>query len=278
MSEALVAPSQEVKEVDPVLIIRGVTKRFEGVTALREVDFELRTGEVHVLFGENGAGKSTLINIIAGTFSPDEGTYLFEARDVRRLTPHQARAAGISAGFQEFSLAPNLTVVENVFLGREVKRNRILDRAAMRKRACRLVEELRFDLDLDRLVGALSRAHQQMVEIAKALLSDPRILILDEPTASLTEWESGRLFEIIAMLKARGGRNCLCLAQNAGNPGPSRSHHGATGWATCAYTRRDGSAGLRSRRTDDGSQDWRALPEVRSQAEADRHRDPGRID
>ncbi|WP_284272996.1 sugar ABC transporter ATP-binding protein [Bradyrhizobium iriomotense] len=189
---------------EPILILRGITKRFQGITALRQVDFDVRAGEVHVLFGENGAGKSTLINIIAGTFQPDEGAYRFDGLHLSHLTPHRARGAGICAVFQEFSLAPNLTVVENLFLGREIRRGGILDLATMRRRASDLIEELGFDLELDRQVGMLSRAHQQMVEIAKALLGEPRILILDEPTASLTEREAGRLFELVAALKARG--------------------------------------------------------------------------
>ncbi|MBK3661031.1 sugar ABC transporter ATP-binding protein [Bradyrhizobium diazoefficiens] len=206
MSEAFVESPRMAKEeaFEPILVLRGITKRFQGITALRQVDFDVRTGEVHVLFGENGAGKSTLINVIAGTFQPDEGTCRFDGQDLSHLTPHRARGEGICAVFQEFSLAPNLTVVENVFLGREIRRGGILDLAAMRRRASRLIEELGFDLELDRQVGTLSRAHQQMVEIAKALLGEPRILILDEPTASLTEREAGRLFELVAALKARG--------------------------------------------------------------------------
>lgn len=206
MAEAFVESSRMVKEeaLEPILILRGICKRFQGITALRQVDFDVRPGEVHVLFGENGAGKSTLINVIAGTFLADEGTYRFDGQDLSHLTPHHARGAGICAVFQEFSLAPNLTVVENVFLGREIGRGGILDLATMRRRARDLIEELGFDLDLDREIATLSRAHQQMVEIAKALLAEPRILILDEPTASLTDREAGRLFELIAALKARG--------------------------------------------------------------------------
>jgi ribose transport system ATP-binding protein len=189
---------------EPILVLRDITKRFQGVTALRQVDFDLRAGEVHVLFGENGAGKSTLINIIAGTFAPDEGVYRLSGEDMRQLTPHRARLARISAVFQEFSLAPNLTVLENIFLGREIRRGGLLDHAAMRRRAGGLIQDLGFDLDPDRAVGTLSRAHQQMVEIAKALLAEPRILILDEPTASLTEREAARLFDLVAALKGRG--------------------------------------------------------------------------
>ncbi|MVT66087.1 ATP-binding cassette domain-containing protein [Bradyrhizobium pachyrhizi] len=206
MSEALVnTPRLDPEGArEPILVLRGITKRFQGVTALRQVDFDLRAGEVHVLFGENGAGKSTLINIIAGTFAPDEGAHHLSGSEMRQLTPKRARLEGISAVFQEFSLAPNLNVLENIFLGREIRRGGILDRPAMRRRACDLITDLGFDIDPDRAVGTLSRAHQQMVEIAKALLAEPRILILDEPTASLTEREAARLFDLVAALKRRG--------------------------------------------------------------------------
>lgn len=187
-----------------LLELRGISKRFPGVQALDGVDFDLRRGEVHVLFGENGAGKSTLINVIAGTFAPDDGSYSFEGREVRHLTPHKARVMGISPVFQEFSLVPDLTVEENLFLGREIRTLGFLKSHRMRRRALQVIEELGFHLDAKRKVRELSRAHQQMVEIAKALLTDVRVLILDEPTASLTENETYRLFALIARLKAQG--------------------------------------------------------------------------
>jgi ribose transport system ATP-binding protein len=174
------------------------------VLALDQVDFDLRRGEVHVLFGENGAGKSTLINIIAGTYSPDAGSFRYDGNAIRHLTPHAARVMGISPVFQEFSLVPDLTVEENLFLGREVETMGVLKAGPMRKRAAEVVGELGFDLDPKKKVRELSRAHQQMVEIAKALLAEVRLLILDEPTASLTESETSRLFQLIARLKAAG--------------------------------------------------------------------------
>jgi len=187
----------------PLLLeMRGISKRFPGVLALDRVDFDLRPGEVHVLFGENGAGKSTLINIIAGTFGPDaRGSYRYDGEEIRHLTPHQARLKGISPVFQEFSLVPDLTVEENLFLGREIARLGFLRDGPMRKRAAEVVSELGFDLNPRAKVRELSRAHQQMVEIAKALLADVRLLILDEPTASLTENETYKLFDLIAKLK-----------------------------------------------------------------------------
>lgn len=189
---------------EPLLSLRGVTKRFPGVVALEDVDLEVRAGEVHVLLGENGAGKSTLINIIAGTFPPDEGSMTFNGRRVGRLSPHQARVQGISPVFQEFSLAPNLSVEENLFLGREPTRLGFLDRGAMRRRASDIIAELGFDLEPRRRVSELSRAHQQMTEIAKALLGKVRVLILDEPTASLTEAETEKLFALVERLRAEG--------------------------------------------------------------------------
>ena len=189
----------------PVLAkLEGITKLFPGVVALDKVDFDLRAGEVHVLFGENGAGKSTLINIIAGTYSPDQGSFYFEDREVAHQSPYSARKAGISPVFQEFSLAPNLTVEENLFLGREQARLGVLNKTGMRAQARAMLADLGFDLEANAIVGGLIRAQQQMVEIAKALLQDVKLLILDEPTSSLTERETIRLFELIDRLKREG--------------------------------------------------------------------------
>ncbi len=157
-----------------------------------------------MLFGENGAGKSTLINIISGTYPPDEGEFVYQGETMGRLTPHAARELGISPVFQEFSLVPELTVEQNLFLGREVTRAGVLDRAAMRVKAREVIDLLGFDLAPARKVRELSRAHQQMVEIAKAFLADVRLLILDEPTASLTEAEAEKLFALVAKFKAQG--------------------------------------------------------------------------
>ncbi len=187
-----------------LLEMTGISRRFPGVLALDGVDFDLRHGEVHALFGENGAGKSTLINIIAGTFPPSAGELRYRGEPVTDLTPHRARLIGISPVFQEFSLVPELTVEHNLFLGHEKTSFGLLDRAAMRREAREIITRLGFDLHPERKVRDLSRAHQQMVEIAKALLTDVRLLILDEPTASLTDAEAGRLFDLMARLKANG--------------------------------------------------------------------------
>lgn len=193
----------DVTRAETLLELRGISKRFTGVRALDRIDLDVRAGELHVLFGENGAGKSTLINVVSGTFPPDEGTFHFGGQEIRHLSPQRARAIGISPVFQEFSLVPSLTVEENLFLGREVSSGGVLWAREMRKRATALIDELGFDLDPSQRVDDLSRAHQQMAEIAKALLGRVRLLILDEPTASLTERETGRLFELIARLKSQ---------------------------------------------------------------------------
>lgn len=189
----------------PVLIRTvGLTKRYPGITALDRVDFELLAGEVHVLFGENGAGKSTLISLLAGVSAPSEGEILVRGEAVRFGSVADARAVGISAVFQEFSLVPTLTVAENLFLGDEPRIGPFLDRAAMARKAAALFAELEFSIDPRRRVSTLSRAEQQMVEIAKALHGDVGILILDEPTASLTDREVDHLFAVIDRMKRRG--------------------------------------------------------------------------
>src|SRR4029079_13551976 len=161
---------------DLLLELTNISKRFPGVVALEGVDFELRRGEVHVLFGENGAGKSTLINIIAGTYPADTGTFKYRGKEIAYLTPQAARVIGISPVFQEFSLVPELTVEENLFLGRELTAGGFLNRRAMRQRARAVVRALNSDLPPDYKVAQLSRAHQQMVEIAKAFLTEVRLL------------------------------------------------------------------------------------------------------
>jgi ribose transport system ATP-binding protein len=164
----------------------------------------LLPGEVHVLFGENGAGKSTLNKIIAGSYVPNEGQIFVNGERVVFRTPHDARQKGISAVYQEFSLVPQLTVLENLFLGQEITRKGFLDQDAMARKAREVLERLGFNLKLTSRVSDLRRAEAQMVEIAKAMQEEMSILILDEPTASLTDKEVERLFEIIEKLKAGG--------------------------------------------------------------------------
>ncbi len=189
---------------DLLLQTVGLSKHYPGVDALVDVDFELKAGEVHALFGENGAGKSTLISILAGANPASGGRILFAGREIAFADVGEARARGIAAVFQEFSLVPQLTVAENLFLGAEPTRGGFVDRRLELKLARELLHRLGFALDADVPVQYLSRAQQQMVEIAKAFRGELSVLILDEPTASLTERETESLFALIAQVKARG--------------------------------------------------------------------------
>ena len=188
----------------PLLAARGICKEFPGVRALDDVDFDLLPGEVHVLFGENGAGKSTLISILSGAGRPSAGRIEMNGETAEFHSVHDARALGISAVFQEFSLVPQMSAQENLFLGEERRKGLFLGTAEMRREASRILAELGFQLDVNRPVHRLTRAEQQMVEIAKAFRSELSVLILDEPTASLTDHETEQLFSLIRKLTARG--------------------------------------------------------------------------
>lgn len=188
----------------PLVQMTGIAKSYPGVRALDGVDFTLEAGEVHVLFGENGAGKSTLISILAGVTGPTEGTIRINGEEKSFQSVKEARAAGIGAVFQEFSLVPTMSVAQNIFLGQEPRRMGLVDRSRIFAEARKLFAELDFPIDVRRSVISLSRAEQQMVEIAKALHQKARILILDEPTASLTERETEKLFQFIAAAKREG--------------------------------------------------------------------------
>lgn len=187
-----------------LLSAKGLSKNYQSVCALDAVDFDLRAGEVHVLFGENGAGKSTLISILSGAIRPTAGHIEMNGEEIHLMSVHDARRRGISAVFQEFSLIPQMTVEENLFLGAERTRGLFMDKKSMHQEAQRLLEELGFHLPPNRRVDRLTRAEQQMVEIAKAFRDELTVLILDEPTASLTNHETEKLFVLIRALTARG--------------------------------------------------------------------------
>lgn len=187
------------------LRIQGITKRFAGVTALDRVDLTLNRGEILALLGENGAGKSTLMKVLSGVYQGDAGTITLDGQPVRFANPRDAQNHGISIIYQEFSLVPWLNVVENLFLGREErKRLGLCDKTSMEVKARAVLARLGVDIDLKSPVAKLSVAEQQFVEIAKALLRETRILILDEPTATLTPEEAKKLFAVMRDLKAAG--------------------------------------------------------------------------
>ena len=188
-----------------LLEAKGIEKRYGGVRALKHVSFDLNAGEVHALVGENGAGKSTLIRILTGAVVPDAGTVTLDGAVVEDNSPHRSRALGIAAIYQQPAIFPDLTVAENIALVNEPGGlARRIDWSARRVRAKELIEAIGAEIDPDREAGTLSMPEQQLVEIAKALGGNVRVLILDEPTASLTERETERLFAIIARLRDRG--------------------------------------------------------------------------
>ncbi|MDI3384948.1 sugar ABC transporter ATP-binding protein [Streptomyces sp. B-S-A8] len=189
---------------DELLRIEGIRKTFPGVVALDSVDFDLRRGEVHVLLGENGAGKSTLIKMLSGAYRPDSGRILADGRDVRIHGAQDAEALGIATIYQEFNLVPDLTVAENIFLGRQPRRFGLVDRKKMEADAAGLLKRVGVDVAPRARVRELGIARLQMVEIAKALSLDARVLIMDEPTAVLTSEEVDKLFAIVRRLREDG--------------------------------------------------------------------------
>ena len=191
--------------MDTILRLGHITKSFPGVKALSDIHLEIARGEIHALLGENGAGKSTLMKILCGIHRPDTGTIEIDGAARHFASYHDAVAAGIGIVFQEFSLIPHLDAVDNLFLGRELRtRWGVRDRSRMRRTAAGIFARLGVSIDLDAPLRTLSVAQQQFVEIGKALSLDARILILDEPTATLTPAEAERLFAIMRELKRQG--------------------------------------------------------------------------
>jgi ribose transport system ATP-binding protein len=189
-----------------ILQMKGIAKRYPGVVALDGVDLEVRRGEVHILLGENGAGKSTLMKILAGAVQRDAGTIALDGRECELATPRAAQTAGVSIIYQEFNLVPHLTVAENIFLGREPRGPvpGLIGTARLRADAARLLRELEVAIDPGAVVADLGVAEQQMVEVAKALSVEAKILVLDEPTSALSDKEIAQLFKVIRALRARG--------------------------------------------------------------------------
>jgi len=189
---------------DPILRVEGISKGFPGVQALKDVHLEVRSGEVLVLVGENGAGKSTLMKILSGIYTRDEGTITFEGEEVELTSPLQAQQLGITIIHQELNMMPDLTVAQNIYIGREPKTGPFLSERALNRQADELLKRLNIHLDPRKKVGDLTVAEQQMVEIAKALSFNAKVLIMDEPTSALTDTEVETLFVLIEQLKQRG--------------------------------------------------------------------------
>jgi ribose transport system ATP-binding protein len=193
---------------EPILKVEKVSKTFPGVKALDSIDFDLLPGEVHVLLGENGAGKSTLIKLLSGVYPKDSGHFYIDGKEVVIDTIQEAQSLGITTIYQERNLIPNLTIAQNIFLGREPKDRRLLgvsvDRKAMETRSLEILSSVGLDLSPRTPVSQLSVPQKQMVEIAKALSLEARIIIFDEPTATLEDKETQALFRIIRLMQERG--------------------------------------------------------------------------
>ena len=190
---------------EPALRLQGIVKTFPGVRALDGVDFEVMPGEVHALLGENGAGKSTLMKVLAGMYQPDEGKIIIAGRPVRMTTPIEAKAQGVVLIHQELSLVPEMSAAENIYLGELPRRSfGRVDWTILEERSNMILKRLKCNFRAEVTVAHLSIANQQMVEIARALTVDARVVVFDEPTASLTDAEKVVLFDIINDLKAQG--------------------------------------------------------------------------
>ena len=189
---------------DIILEMRGITKEFPGVKALDDVNFAVKRGSIHALVGENGAGKSTLMKVLSGIHTPDSGTIELYGKPVVLKNPKDSLDRGISMLYQELDLAGDLTVADNIFLGREIMKFGRMDSKAMRERARAIIRENNFDLDPDALISTLSTGDCQIVELLKALERNAKIIVMDEPTSSLSEKEADQLFSIVKDLRKRG--------------------------------------------------------------------------
>lgn len=190
--------------MNSLLSLRNITKTYPGVVALNKVSFDVREGEVHALIGENGAGKSTMIKVITGAIEPDFGEIEFEGKSYKKMSPVISRKAGIEAIYQEFNLAPSLSVAENIFIGSRVNSGFAVDFKKMYADAREVLSNFHVDINPKTPVKELSVAYMQLVEIAKAIARKAKLLIMDEPTAPLTDDEVENLFELIRQLKKQG--------------------------------------------------------------------------
>ncbi len=187
-----------------ILQLQNITKTYPGVIALNDVSIDVEKGEVHALVGENGAGKSTLIKSCTGAVVPDSGKIIVENKEFSSFTPTTSEEAGIGVIYQEFNLVGELSVAENIFLGRAIRKGIVIDRKAMVKESAAIFEQFNINIDPNALVSSLTVGYQQLVEIAKAISQKANILIMDEPSAPLTSAEAERLYQMVEKLRASG--------------------------------------------------------------------------
>ena len=191
-------------EKKKILEFQNISKSFVGVKALSDVSFSVREGEVHALLGENGAGKSTLMKILSGAYMKDAGKVFLDGQEIQVKNTKESERLGISIIYQELNLIPELSVAENIFLDRQPKRNGFIDWKQMNQDAEKILEGIDMKIPPKMIVSTLSVAQRQMVEIAKAVSLGARLVIMDEPTSTLTEGETRKLFQVISSLKQRG--------------------------------------------------------------------------
>ena len=187
-----------------ILTMRDVTKTYPGVLALNHISFELRPGEVHALVGENGAGKSTLIKVLTGAIEPDSGVIEYDGHKYEKMNPTLSRSVGIAAIYQEFNLAPSVTVAENIFMGTRLNKGIFVDYKKLYSESEKVLQNFHVKISPSATVNELTVAYKQLIEIAKAIAQDAKVIIMDEPTAPLTDDEVENLFEIVNNLKKRG--------------------------------------------------------------------------
>ena len=187
-----------------VVEMRHISKVFPGVKALEDVSFDLRPGEVHVLMGENGAGKSTLMKVLAGAYVPDGGELYISGEKITKFDPISMKNKGVGIIYQEFNLIPYLNAAENIFIDHMQQKGGLLRKKQMHAEAQKILEDMKMKVDTHALTSTIPVAQQQMVEVAKALTHDVKVLIMDEPTAALSGVEIEQLFAIIRRLKAKG--------------------------------------------------------------------------
>ncbi|SDC18246.1 ABC transporter [Candidatus Frackibacter sp. WG12] len=199
-----------------ILQMKAITKTFPGVKALDNVNFNLHQGEVHALLGENGAGKSTLMKVLNGIYQKNSGSIYLEGNQVEFKSPKEAQEAGLAIIHQELELIPYLTVAENIFLGREPKKGFLVDFKRLNEKTEEIMNRLGVNIDPQSKINELNIGNQQMVEIAKALSQDANILVMDEPTSSLTPKEIEILFDLIERLTAEG-ISIIYISPNGGN-------------------------------------------------------------
>lgn len=188
----------------PILALKNITKSYPGVLALDRMNLEVYPGEVHALMGENGAGKSTLIKVVSGAIRPNGGTILYNETEYRSMTPALSKKLGIGVVYQEFNLVPDLSVAENIFLGQKLTGGTFINRKLMNQKAAELMESFGINIDVTKEVKSLTVAYQQLVEITKTISSDVKVLIMDEPSAPLTNREIDAMFGIVRKLKEKG--------------------------------------------------------------------------